>query len=335
MNILYTLNDSFTPQVGAAICSVCENNKSVKMITFYIFSYGISNDNKSRLKQLCKKYKRFINIIELDDLNKYFDFEFDTNGWNPIVLSRLLVDKLLPTNIDRVLYLDGDTIVRRNIYELYNINLGEKVVGMSIEPTIDKKRVSNLKIDGYPYCNAGVLLINLKNWRKNKSGKKIIEFLAKNNGRLFANDQDAINGAIKEEIYIISPKYNFYNIFTQYSYNFLKKIMKPIDYSRYISKDEFINARNNPHIIHYLGEERPWRKGNSHKYRNDYKKYLNLTYWKDTPDEEGWILYFICWRIFNIVTKPFPMIRYKIINSLIPSFMKHRKKKLQKEKNEK
>ena len=41
MNILYTLNDKFVPQVAAGICSVCENNKDIDNITFYLISKEI------------------------------------------------------------------------------------------------------------------------------------------------------------------------------------------------------------------------------------------------------------------------------------------------------
>ena len=155
----------------------------------------------------------------------------------------------------------------------------------------------------------------------------IFDFYKKYNGNLFANDQDAINGALKKEILTISPTYNFYNIFYQYNYNFFVRLLKPI---KYIDKDVYQDAVNNPTIIHYLGEERPWRKGNTHKYRKDYKYYLSLTPWKDTPDEEGWNLYFFCWRIFNFFTKPFPGLRLRIINGLIPFVMKLRKRKINK-----
>lgn len=329
MNIIYTLNDKFVPQTGAGICSVCENNKDFDEINFYIVSYGIKNKNKKELEKLTKKYNRNINIIELDSLEKYFDFEFDTTGWNPIVLARLLIDKLLPKEVDRVLYLDGDTIVRGSLKEFWDTDLTDKTIGMSIEPTIDKNRIKVLDMEGYPYCNAGVLLINLKRWRKIKAGERIINYYKSHKGKLFANDQDAINGSMKEEIKVVSPKYNYYNIFDQYSYSFMCKLMKPIGY---ISRETYMEARKNPAIIHYLGEERPWRKGNTHKYRNDYHKYLNMTVWKDAEEEDGWQLYFICWKIFNIVTKPLPTIRYNIINSLIPKFMKYRANKLKKEK---
>lgn len=328
MNIIYTLNDKFVPQVGAGITSVCENNKDAKKITFYIISSEITKKNKEELRKLVKSYDRKIDIIELGEIEQYFDFEVDTNGWNPIVLARLLLDKILPKSVKKIIYLDGDTIVRDNIEPLWNTDLKGKTIGMSIEPTIDKERIKILDLGMHPYCNAGVLLIDLDRFKKIKAGQKIIEYYRENDGKLFANDQDAINGAMKDEIFIISPKYNFYNIFTQYPYSFLKRIMKP---KEYIDKKTFIEAKKNPAIIHYLGEERPWRKGNTHKYRKDYKHYLSKTIWRDTPDEQGWTTYFVLWKIFNIITKPFPYIRYKIINSLIPAFMNYRKKQLKKQ----
>ena len=214
------------------------------------------------------------------------------------------------------------------LIDLWNLDMKDSVVGASIEPTIDKKRKHNLNLDGLPYYNAGVLLVDLKRWRKEKTGKRIIDYYKRNNGRLFANDQDAINGSLKDEILTISPKYNFYNIFYQYNYKFLNKLC---DFP-YISKESFIEACKNPIIIHYLGEERPWRIGNKHKYKNDYIKYLSLTPWRGDNFEKGWKLYFIFWNLFNLFTKPFPKLRYNIINRLIPVFMKYRSKKLKRSK---
>lgn len=132
MNIVYTLNDKFVPQVAAGICSVCENNLNASNINFYLISNEISDENKALLEEFVKSYKRKISIIELGDIKKYFDFEFDTTGWNSIVLARLVVDKLLPKDIKRILYLDGDTIVRGSLEELWNQELGENILAASI-----------------------------------------------------------------------------------------------------------------------------------------------------------------------------------------------------------
>ena len=198
---------------------------------------------------------------------------------------------------------------------------------MCVEPTVDRERLKDIGLYNYPYYNAGVLLIDLNKWRQEKVGKKVLDYYRKYNGRLFANDQDAINGALKNLIMPISIKYNFCNSFYIYPYSFLKKLMKGM---AFISKNDFNQCVRNPIIIHYLGEERPWRKGNAHKYRNDYLFYLSLTPYANIQFESGWELYFICWRIFNFLMKPFPALRYKIIVKLIPLFLKHRKKKLNK-----
>jgi len=86
--------------------------------------------------------------------------------------------------------------------------------------------------------------------------------------------------------------------------------------------------------IHYLGEERPWRKGTTHKYKKDYFKYLNKTEWKNTELETGWELYFVLYKMFLVILKPFPYIRYKIIDFLIPLFMKIRAKKVKERSKE-
>lgn len=322
MNIVYTFNNKFVPQVAAGICSICENNKSAKII-FYLIADGLSRENHQKLIDFIKGYKQNCKIIEIGNIRNHFDFDFDTTGWNPVIITRLLLDKFLPKTIDRVLYLDGDTIVRDRLDDLYNIDMGKAVIGAGVEPTVNRDRKEKLVGPNCLYYNSGVLLIDMKKWRKEKTGEKLVDYYRAHDGRLFAPDQDAINGALKGEIYALEPKYNFFNIYTQYPYRYLRKLVAPAEY---FSPTEFEDSVKNPVIIHYLGEERPWRAGNTHKYRNDYKKYLAMTPWKDTPDDTGWNAYFLCWRIFNTITKPFPALRYKIIDSLIPIVLKLRTK---------
>ena len=161
MNILYTLNDKFVPQVGAGICSICENNKRIKDINFYIISYGIALNNKKKMQKLVKKYKRNIEIIELEDLSKFFNFNFDTLGWNKVILARLLMGNILPKNIDKIIYLDGDTIVRGYLGELWNLDMENKIIGMSIEPTADKKRKEILGLKLFDSFNLEIKMHSL------------------------------------------------------------------------------------------------------------------------------------------------------------------------------
>lgn len=324
MNILYTTNEKFVPKVAVSICSVFENNIKFNEINIYILTDYISKNNRDKFKFMAKQYRRKIEIIEVGNIKDYLDFDFDTLGWNPIVLLRLLLDKFLPEDLGRILYLDGDTIVIDSLEKLWVQNLQGCVLGACIEPTIDKKRKESLGMQCIPYVNSGVLLIDLNKWKNEKIGEKILRYYAENNGRLFAPDQDAINGVLKGRIYYLLPKYNFYNIYWFYPYKFLKKLVLP---ARYFTEAQYKSAISKPCIVHYLGEERPWRKGNHHKFKNEYKKYAALIPWNES-EENGWKLYFILWDIFNFFIKPFPMMRYQIINTLIPLFMKWRSRQL-------
>lgn len=162
MNLLYAFNDKFVPQVAASICSVCENNKS-KKLTFYLISDGISKDHQKQLKDFITAYHQKLQIIEIDNLAQYFGFEFDPGGWSPVALARLVLDKLLPNNLDRLLYLDSDIIVRGDLTELYTTDLGGAVLAAGIEPTVDRAWRKRLGIGGL-YYNSGVLVIDWQRW---------------------------------------------------------------------------------------------------------------------------------------------------------------------------
>ena len=325
MNVMYTFNDNFVPQSAASIISILENNKTAKAINFYLVVMDVSKENQQKLKSMIEDYGRKVHFIELKNLDSYFGFNFDTGKFHPIVLSRLLVDQLLPSKIDRLLYIDGDTICRGNIQELFTIDMQGKIVGMALENTFGSKNKATLGLQNTHYYNAGILLIDLKKWRKEKIGKKIIEFFSREKDlkEFRYNDQDILNCFFKNEIFTIPPKYNYTNALDRYYYKDLKQIEEPAEY---YSKEIFDEARANPLIVHYLGEERPWRKYNTHKYRHDYKKYLHMTDWKDTPDEEGYLLFYILWWTFNFFTKPFGVLRFNLLQNYINPFFEQKQK---------
>lgn len=323
MNILYVLDNNFISQVAASICSVCENNKNEELF-FHVFTHNVTDDNKNKLIAFVEKYEKKIKIYELNNLNKYFDYNCDTLGWRPVILGRLVCDKILPSNVEKILYLDGDTIVIDSLNELYNTNLENWYIGACIEPTVDKQRKNDLGLKEHPYYNSGVLLIDLKKCRKDNIFPNIIDYYIKNKDKIFAPDQDAINGYLKGKIHALAPKYNFVNSFKFYPYKVLNKIAGE---KCFVDLETYEDSLNNPVVIHYLGEERPWREGNTNKFKTDYIKYANKTPW-GYQVEKGWSLYFFFWNIFNFVMTPFPMLRYRIIDGLIPFAMKLRKNKI-------
>ena len=56
MNILFTLNNAFVPQVATCMCSIFENNKSIDEINIYLIASNISDENKQKLIDFAKKW---------------------------------------------------------------------------------------------------------------------------------------------------------------------------------------------------------------------------------------------------------------------------------------
>ena len=320
MNILYTVNGGYVPQLAAGICSVCENNKQVDDLSFYVLTVDVSVENKELIRGFVQRYGRSIFFIDIDGFMETLGFELDTGGWNEIILARLLMARLLPGDVERVLYLDADTIVRKSLHELWVSSFPKRgILSMVVEPTASKGRRSDLGIKDYPYYNSGVLLVDLSRWRKAKAERRILEYCAEKGDSLVASDQDAINVVLRDEIEPIPPQYNASNVFMYYPFEFLHELMPAFS-----DINAYKEAKSDPVIVHFLGEERPWRKGNTHPFREDYYRYLSKTPFSETPLEGGWGLYFMAWRLFNLATKSFPSARYRIIDGLIPCFLKIR-----------
>ena len=216
--------------------------------------------------------------------------------------SRLLAPLLLPESCDKVIYLDCDLIVLKDISQLYDSvtddflihaaqDLGTPFVSSSLGVFDYQKR-------GIPpdtvYFNAGVMVINFKKWRKLNITQAALDYLAESGPRLHAQDQGALNGLCYHDRALIDLRWNqgFDIMFFHY--------WKKAGYSR----DEWNQLRNDPYIVHYSGAKKPWQKGRRGPRYSYFFKYLAKTVFKDSlpghPVLESVIglrAYFYLWNI--------------------------------------
>ncbi len=83
--------------------------------TFSCSATKVSQTSKETLRSFLNKYCVEIDFIDIDGFMDAGCIDFDTQGWNEIVLSRLLLARFLGSDIQRVLYLDADTMVRGSL----------------------------------------------------------------------------------------------------------------------------------------------------------------------------------------------------------------------------
>ncbi len=307
MNVVYASNEHYARHLAVSMVSLFERNQKAKKLVVYVVSMGISAKSRGLLRAMAGKYKRELYFIEVGQIRKLFDFPVDTRGFDISAMARLFVGRLLPGQVRRVLYLDCDTVVAQPLTALWNTDLHGKLLGAVLEPTIypEAKREAGLKAQD-AYVNSGVLLIDLKQWRQSRAEGRLLDFYRKKGGSLFACDQDTLNGALKGEIFYLSPRYNFFPNYRYFSYKELLWYGKAY---RMVPEAEFRKAKSHPAIIHYAGDERPWIAGNRNHYRRAYEKYLAMTPWEGAPKEEGKRLYMLSYHMMDYVTVACPPVR--------------------------
>ncbi len=183
--------------------------------------------------------------------------------------ARIFVPRMLP-NVDRVLYLDIDVQICRDLTELMETDLGSCVIAGVLEgvPVDGKEFFPEL---GMPhtcvgYFNAGVLLMDLATMREENLVEKILLFVQGHRERpLNALDQDAINGALYDRILPVHPRWNWCDGNTRRIL-----VMKPgVERERGYTLRQMAEAAHNPAILHFWGQHKPWR----YNYRMEGKRY--------------------------------------------------------------
>ncbi len=311
MNIVYASNDGYARHLAVSMLSLFDRNRRARQITVYVISMGISGESRERLASIAAQYGRGICFVEFADIKEQFAGDIDTRAFDISAMGRLFVGRLLPGTVERVLYLDCDTVVAQPVMELWRTDLRGNLLGAVMEPTIyDAVKRGIGLTDKDVYVNSGVLLIDLERWRKQDTERRLLDYYERKGSRLFACDQDTINGALRGQILPLPPKYNFFPNYRYFSYKDLVK-HEPI-YGRMVKAEEFAEAGRHPVIIHYAGDERPWIAGNLNHYRRAYEHYLALTPWAGTPKETGRRLYMLAYHLMDYVTVICPSVRWFI-----------------------
>ena len=187
----------------------------------------------STLKEFKHQYELVVKLIEIASFKGLRGIQ-----GNHFTYARLLIPELIKEK--RVLYLDSDLVVKADVSSIYNINLGDNILGARLIPswkgTIDDQLFSELEVDtSRPYFNAGVLLLDLNKWRANLDDKSIIKFANKYASRLLAADQTILNVFFSNAVTDIGRTSNI---------------------EIYPSKAKLTSFENG--IYHFVGAPKPW-----------------------------------------------------------------------------
>jgi len=245
IEIILATDDNYTKFCVTTMVSILEN--TTHPVRFHIFDGGIKDFHKNKLKRLENKYNCEIVFYSMKDLILP-NVPLNRDWISVATYYRLFITDIISDNISKIIYLDCDVIVDKDIIELWEHDISEYVAGV-VE---DEHSITNQDRLGlsskHTYFNAGVLLLNLERLRKVDFKNNCFEYLSKNFKKIEMQDQDILNATFENQCLILPLKFNAN---TTIFYPYYKSKHK-------YSDEDVINARENCVIIHYTGTPKPW-----------------------------------------------------------------------------
>ena len=275
INIAYSCDNAYISHTGISMISLFENNKSIDSITIYFIEKNVNTENLDLLRQICNRYNRKIEVISFDILCKGLVLR-DTGRHIETIYAKLFLSRL--PYLDKIFYIDSDTIVNNSLIELWGIDISNYcLAGVETYTVKSKPKLGLRKND--KFINDGVVLLNLKMLRKGSFDKKFLDYINKNNGDPILLSEGTINVVCKNLIYSLHPKYNLMSGLISYTSNkYFKSEQLGIYYDDVIIKE----AIEHPVVIHFLSAfyNRPWDINCDHPMKSEYLYYKSISPWK-------------------------------------------------------
>ena len=255
--IFFAIDDGYMPFLAVALESLIENSSKKYYYSIKVLYTNISEENKKKIN----KYKRENVNIEFVDLNYYIekvkDKLYTRDYYTNTTYFRLFIANLYP-QYNKAIYLDSDIVVLGDIAELYNQDIGDNLIAAAPDDVIQTIKVFQEyaeKVVGVAdyrnYFNAGILLMNLDEFRKFNFQNKFL-YLLETIKFTVAQDQDYLNRLCKGKVKIIDKAWD----------------KMPIANDDFDDKDL--------KIVHYNLADKPWHYDNI-RYKDYFWKYAKKT----------------------------------------------------------
>lgn len=211
--VFFAVDDGYIPFLSVTIESLIDHASDNNMYEIRVLYTNISKENIEKIK----KYNRENICVEFVDLSSYIENVKDKlhtrDYYTQTTYFRLFLPDLYP-EYKKVLYLDSDITILRDVADLYNLDLGKNLVAAVPDGAVQtvpifKEYVEKVVglADYNNYFNAGILLMNLEELREFKFQEKFLYLLQTVKYKV-AQDQDYLNRLCKGRTRIIANGWN-------------------------------------------------------------------------------------------------------------------------------
>lgn len=262
ITIAYAPDDGYINMTVVSMFSAVQNNIDSN-IEFIILYSNLKEESINKLNSIKSQFDCNIRYVKIDE-SEFNDFPM--SKWVTVqAWFRIKIPDLCP-DLDKVLYLDCDTMVNQPLKELFEIDLKDNYIAAVKDVWDVDKHLRRLSMNSDSYFNSGVMLINCQLWREHKLFNKIKEYAIENKKIIKFCDQDSLNKVIDDKKINLHQKFNFMdtwwrNYYNQYEGNDLRN---------------YEEAQKNPVIVHLTGPK-PDMKGCANSMCEKWWYYTRLT----------------------------------------------------------
>ena len=214
--IFFSIDDSYAPYLAVALNSAIKNSSPDRNYKAIILHQNLKPEHQKRLSLLEKKNFE----IEFYEMKQGLETITDCSSnylrcdyFTLTIYFRLFIATMFP-ELEKAIYIDSDVVVLGDLAELYDINLGENLIGACQDksvadvPPLVKYMEEYVGVKKEEYINSGVLLINLEEFRRAEIEKRITKYVSTYNFDTVAPDQDYLNFLCSGRICYLDKTWN-------------------------------------------------------------------------------------------------------------------------------
>ena len=254
-NIVLICDDNYCLPTAVCIQSIVDTICDNVELNIFVCTFGLNEKNQDFLTSIgSKNVKVQIELFQELSIIERLQNIIQKSHVTPTALIKFELPVHFD-NIDSILYLDSDIVVKSDISGLLCLDVSKFYMAASFEFWAHVEDV----IYKFPwhrnndfYFNSGVMLMNLKKMREDSLTEKLWDYkLHKAKTKLM--DQESLNSVCDGSVLPLSIKWNFNPKFLNNRY--IKEINKVYE-ERYNS---VCDLKSDIKIIHYVGKtDKPW-----------------------------------------------------------------------------
>ena len=213
--LFFACEETYAPFFGVTLESIrAHADKDRNYVIKCLYTGNIEKDTRDIISKEYSKGNIEIEFVDIkEDIKDVFGKLHTRDYYTKTTYYRLFIPRLYP-KYDKVLYLDCDVVLKTDVAQLYDVDLGDNYVGAIPDESVQlikefQDYVENrIRVKSYKeYFNAGVLLMNCKVLREKQFEKKFLDLLGKVTFNV-AQDQDYLNSICKGKVRFIGPEWD-------------------------------------------------------------------------------------------------------------------------------